>query len=377
MTKVKTISLFLSGLLLSALPVELGLRLIESSALWRLLPVAEVALYGPDPATGYALRPNVSGIWATENRSQVTINALGLRDAPMTRDKPAGTRRIGVVGDSITEALQVQLDETFTQRTERRFENLEMVNMGLSGATPAVTVERARSLGPELGLDALLVVMSWRDLGSPLPDDDSAFPGYRPDGQGGATISHRFRDTLGYRIRTSATGEWIYSALDTLRIARIVNSRRNVGMLHEWRMGDTPAARDACAQSDTPRLTALTSQPPSFAQARLKAFVDDLASLGIPVIVVLRELASSCAGDEVERSQAAAALLSVMASRLDAAVDMDAELAAVLPAGVPLSDLKGFGTRIGHGHLNERGHAAYSEVLTDLMRRRWPGIVGR
>src|SRR5215469_7822029 len=94
----------IGGLLAATLVVEAALDLIEATPLWRVLPVAEIAPYGPDPDTGYRHRPNVSGIWLTENRAPVSISGLGLRD----RERPlqrTDVPRAVVLGNSLIEAL--------------------------------------------------------------------------------------------------------------------------------------------------------------------------------------------------------------------------------------------------------------------------------
>ena len=47
---------------------------------------------------------------------QVQFNALGFRDVEHTLQKPAGTKRLLVLGDSFSEALQVNLEETYWYR---------------------------------------------------------------------------------------------------------------------------------------------------------------------------------------------------------------------------------------------------------------------
>src|SRR5204863_65651 len=64
----------------SSVMAELLFRVIEATPLWRVLPVSEVSLYGPDEDTGYRHRVGAHGVWLQENRSVITISNLGLRD---------------------------------------------------------------------------------------------------------------------------------------------------------------------------------------------------------------------------------------------------------------------------------------------------------
>ena len=97
--------------MLAVLGTEAFFRVIDATPLRWVLPLPQVALYGPDFATGYRHRPDVSGMWLTEHRNFIRTSNLGLRD----RDRPlahgAGPRTI-IVGNSIIEAVQVGEPQT-------------------------------------------------------------------------------------------------------------------------------------------------------------------------------------------------------------------------------------------------------------------------
>ena len=109
---------------------------------WRWLPI-----YVQEPGhehTGHFYRydqrwgwRNVAGWKATTLDQKLTINSQGLRDREYPYAKPAGTRRLLVLGDSFTWGYGVADDEIFTEVLERRFENnqlnWEVLNTGVSG----------------------------------------------------------------------------------------------------------------------------------------------------------------------------------------------------------------------------------------------------
>lgn len=124
---VLTVSLVVASLL-----AEFVLRVIGFSA-----PV----FYTYDDVTGSKLFPGAEGWQRAEGEAFVAINRDGLRDREHSRTKPANTFRIAILGDSITEALQVPQESTFSSVLERQLKNckalgnrdVESINFGVSG----------------------------------------------------------------------------------------------------------------------------------------------------------------------------------------------------------------------------------------------------
>jgi hypothetical protein len=106
--------------MLALLVVDFGLRLIEVTPLWRILPVVQPIPGQPDRDFGFESTPGGHGIWTTEHRARLQLNSLGLRDVERELAKPAGTFRIGLLGDSMVAAVQVSQQVTFGAIAERR-----------------------------------------------------------------------------------------------------------------------------------------------------------------------------------------------------------------------------------------------------------------
>jgi len=87
-----------------------------------------------DPTLGWKNVPNRT---ATTRGHRLSINSLGLRDREYSYEKPAGTRRILVLGDSFTWGYGVSDEEVFTEVLERRLQsqgrNWQVINTGVSG----------------------------------------------------------------------------------------------------------------------------------------------------------------------------------------------------------------------------------------------------
>ena len=67
--------------------------------------------------------------------------------------------------------------------------------------------------------------------------------------------------------------------------------------------------------------------------------------------------------------------VAVVQARLERAgigfLDLDQALASKLAPSESFGDMFGFGPRVGHGHLNPRGHEVHAQVLADLIDARF------
>lgn len=98
------------------------------------------SFYQRDLLLGWKLRPGSDGWYVDEGESHVTINSHGMRDHERAQNKAPGTVRVALLGDSFTEAMQVDLDKTFGAVMERRLNGCaafsgrkpEVLNFGVS-----------------------------------------------------------------------------------------------------------------------------------------------------------------------------------------------------------------------------------------------------
>jgi lysophospholipase L1-like esterase len=109
--------------------LEIGIRglHLEKDTFWE-----------PHPLYGYFHIPNREGWWfSPEIQVKVKINSKGLRNREIGHEKPAGVTRILILGDSMTEGIQVPMEETFSALLEARLNQsgsakFEVVNAGVS-----------------------------------------------------------------------------------------------------------------------------------------------------------------------------------------------------------------------------------------------------
>lgn len=83
-----------------------------------------------DSRLGWSPRPGIEGIHAMEGRTRIRINADGFRDDDHEPVKPDGAFRVAVLGDSLTEAREVPLEDTYWKVMEALLSRCR----GLSGA---------------------------------------------------------------------------------------------------------------------------------------------------------------------------------------------------------------------------------------------------
>ena len=127
----------LRDLLLAALGVLVVLACLETSL--RLLDIRFSTVFiRVDPVLGYALRPNTKG-W--EDSNYYTTNSDGMRDREHAIARPPDTLRIAVLGDSMTEAIQVPLDKSYPSVLQKSLQacigrgspKIEVLNFGVIG----------------------------------------------------------------------------------------------------------------------------------------------------------------------------------------------------------------------------------------------------
>src|SRR5262249_32637396 len=161
------------SVLVAILVVEGGLR-----ALGRDVPL----VWEPDPVLGWKHIPGARRHWTEEGDGWIEINDLGLRDRPRRLDKPPDTFRVSVFGDSMTEAVQVRPEQTFTAQLEAQVSQggrpVEVLNHGVNGYSTLQELLLFRREGPRFRPNlVVLAVFLDNDVADCHPDLRSSEPG--------------------------------------------------------------------------------------------------------------------------------------------------------------------------------------------------------
>jgi len=150
----------------AVLCLEIGLRLtgLDHPLVWQ-----------PDPRVGWWHIPGAQVHWTSEGDGHVRINSLGMRDVERSTDKKPGVFRIAVFGDSMTEGVQVDLEQTYTQQLEKLLQargmSVEVLNFGMNGYSPLsgylLYDKVGKSFHPDLVIHAVFT-------DNDIPDGDPA-----------------------------------------------------------------------------------------------------------------------------------------------------------------------------------------------------------
>lgn len=184
------------ALAFAAVLLEVLLRLFVPVTDW---PVGEY-----DPAVGLHRQPNQTGTWVVgfdgEVRGKYHINGQGWNSLhEYTADKPDGTLRIAVIGDSFIEAMQVDVDETYAALAEQAlsadgacpgYDRVEVYSFGFGGAQLSQYLNVMRYVAERYAPDVFIInIFPVNDFDESLadyaPSAYSYFLTFRDDGQGG------------------------------------------------------------------------------------------------------------------------------------------------------------------------------------------------
>jgi hypothetical protein len=136
------LGLILAGIVMAFVVTEVAVRGFD---------LAPPELYTYDPYVGWKLKAGASGWQTHEGQAFIEVNRDGFRGPDYSFEKPPGTLRIAVLGDSFTEAQHVPFGDTFCavmqrdlqaqcpfaiggdRQPRRLFNQVEVMNFGCDG----------------------------------------------------------------------------------------------------------------------------------------------------------------------------------------------------------------------------------------------------
>jgi hypothetical protein len=368
----------------AGISVALALLLVEIGL--RVAGIEFPTFYQRDAHLGSVLRPGAQGWFRSEGRSWVAINSDGMRDREHPIHKPAGTFRIAVLGDSMSEAMQVPMERNFSSVLEHRLQGCralggkqpEALNFGVSGYGTAqewiMLRERVWKYEPDLILLAMFPGNDIRNNAAAL-NHEPAVPYYSsrdgkleltyPQGVPPENFLRRIRDRILEHSRLLQAIYQIRKNLRTRGADQMVSREVDPKMFGEQGVDNAtfaPPANDDWRSAWQVTGMLLTSVRDE-ARAHGAAFIVALIPSGIQ--------------DHPDRAVREAFMHRLGVNNLSYAHDRLAAFArqegiSVIPLEAPMRDyaeshhavLHGFPNGIlGFGHLNENGHEAAGEIL--------------
>lgn len=155
--------------------VSLGLALAVLEVATRLFSRVSPPLLCNDATVGTTFLPGFAGrVYVPERRGEVALrfNREGMRDEDFAVAKPAGTRRVAVIGDSMIAAIASDEEQTLVRRLESHLNQTsdagrwQVMNFGVSGSSTGQELvlyrERVCKYRPDIVVCAFCVA---NDLG--------------------------------------------------------------------------------------------------------------------------------------------------------------------------------------------------------------------
>jgi len=213
---------------LSVLGAALGVALLGLELLVRASGYSAPFWYRPDAQMGWTLRPNIQGWFIKEGRAFVTINSAGFRDREHTLDKPDEVFRVAVLGDEHSEAMQVELADTWWSLVGRQLEgcsvaggkHVEVLNFGVSSYGTAQELAMLESVAMRYRPDLVLLQFS---AGNDPQNNSFALavekerPFYRLDAGGVPRIDDSFNTTPKFQRHAAPSHELARRVADRSR----------------------------------------------------------------------------------------------------------------------------------------------------------------
>jgi len=363
------------GVVAAVLLFEIVLRVVGFSApIW----------YRPDSHVGGVLRPGVEGWFKSEGRAYVRISSAGLRDREHSIEKPEGVYRLAVLGDSFSEAMQVDVKDAFwsvledklTQCAYRPGKRIEVINFGVSGFGTAQEYLMLESVVMRYRAD--LVLLQFMN-GNDVTDNSIALnaermrPYFLLDRRRELVLDASFVTTKVFQRQSSALMEFARSVADHSRVLQLIRASTKMAVFPRASAdtaiepGLKPAVLAAPRDSSWEDAWTVTER-------LILAMNEYLRRRGVPLVVVTTPFAIQVHPDrrvrEAEQAKLGIPDLFYPDRRLEASARKRG--IAVIPLTYEMQRLAESGriyfhgfpnTRMGIGHWNEDGHRVAAEII--------------
>jgi hypothetical protein len=223
----------------------LAVALVLVEAALRFAGYSAPDWYRLDPQLGWSLRPHKQGYYAAEGvRTHVRINNAGFRDRDRFLDKIDGVYRIAVLGDEVSEAMPVEVNETWWWRLPPLLQSctdrlrVEVLNFAIGGYGTAQELVLLESTVMRYQPDLVLLQFS---NASDVADNSLALakdklrPFYRLDARGVPRITESFAWSPQFERRMQTRYRLGEEIVDHSRAFQLVRQLADVAFIGEAR----------------------------------------------------------------------------------------------------------------------------------------------
>ena len=224
------ILLSLGGIAFALVIAEIGLRIVG---------ISYPSFYQVDEYRGHALIPNFSDWWISEGKGYVSINSDGLRDKEHSTTKPENSYRIAVIGDSFSEAIQVNAEDTFWSAIAQQLpscpalqgKTVEVINFGVGDYGTAQELMTLKhhvwKYSPDL---VLLEIFTGNDIvnNSQALSSADRFSQFLKKENSQFKMDLSFKETETYRRRDSFARRFVFSVINHSRLLQVINEAKRV-----------------------------------------------------------------------------------------------------------------------------------------------------
>ena len=355
-----------------------SLGLAEIAA--RLAGLEFPSFYTVDSARGYGLRPGARGLWTREGKGRVSINKDGFRGPERSRQRSNTSLRVAVLGDSFTEALQVDEELTWLAQLERTLgsprqcslvdeygHDVEVINFGVGGYGTLQSLLTWRNLAKTYKPDVvILLVYPGNDFKDNEPRDRNDRPVARLTPERELLIDNSFRHSVGYRWRTSFPGQIFEKLINHSRLLQLLNETKN-------RIANKPSSPRSHSLSHPPSVTPPASDLAWELTAKMISELNrDVESEGARLVVISANTPDQVWPRPAQRPP------NPFSQEKRLKEILEAKSIPYLPLGPVLqrrSDhlglvLHGFKDQaLGEGHWNVHGHRLASQAISPWLCR--------
>ena len=224
-----------------AVASSLSVSLLLAEGALRLAGIRFPAFYTVDSERGYALRPGADGRWTREGNGQVRVNSAGFRAPEVSLHPPEGVLRVAVLGDSFTEALQVDEKATWVYQLQSRLNGashckllsasagqVQLLNFGVGGYGTGQELLTWRHLAIRYRPDlVILALYPGNDITDNEPTAKTDRPVFRLSSDGQLKLDTSFRQQTATRWRLSLPGQLLESLINRSRLLQLLNEAKN------------------------------------------------------------------------------------------------------------------------------------------------------